>query len=198
MCACSIVMICLILMQSDCSLKILKITHLLIIFIRLDAILMTETIILVLFINPQKRIKARDFQKRGESQTSTLLESAISFKYGGIDENLGAHGADDYDFPWCMAEAGYKFRAIDECLYYYRDHRNHIRLTTHVPLDKQIFELKKIFNKHEMTDELINRQIYLRSQGYLKQALFLNDHDKKKKQRKEYDITTAWREKYHN
>ena len=53
---------------------------------------------------------------------------------GGMDEALGLHGADDYDFTWCMVEAGSSFKAVPECLYYKRDHRTHFRLTTQLTL----------------------------------------------------------------
>jgi glycosyltransferase involved in cell wall biosynthesis len=122
------------------------------------------------------------------------VESALAI--GGMDELLGLHGADDYDFPWCMAEAGYSFKAIPECLYYYRDHRESYRLTTHVPLDMQINELKKILKKHALTEKEIEEQIDKRTSRYLKQALYLDDQDRKKKESEDYDIRKGWREKY--
>jgi alpha-1,6-rhamnosyltransferase len=122
------------------------------------------------------------------------VESGIAI--GGMDESLGLHGADDYDFPWCMAEAGYSFKAIPECLYYYRDHREHYRLTTHVPLDTQINELKKIWKKHGLTEKEIEEQIKIRKSGYLKQALYLDEQDKKRKEGENYDIRKGRREKY--
>lgn len=67
---------------------------------------------------------------------------------GGMDESLCFVGPDDYDFPWSMAEAGAKFKAVRECLYLHRDHREYFRLTTHVPLSVQIREIKKIMRKH--------------------------------------------------
>jgi glycosyltransferase involved in cell wall biosynthesis len=122
------------------------------------------------------------------------VESALAI--GGMDESLGLHGADDYDFPWCMAEAGYSFKAIPKCLYYYRDHREHYRLTTHVPLETQINELKKIWKKHGLTDEEIEEQIEMRTSGYVKQALYLDEEDKKRKEGENYDIRMSWREKH--
>lgn len=105
------------------------------------------------------------------------VEPALAI--GGMDEQLGPHGADDYDFPWCMAEAGYKFKAIADCLYYYRDHRAHYRLTTHVPLNFQVAELDKIFRKHGMSDEEIEMEIKSRKERYLlRDALFLDENDK--------------------
>ena len=82
-----------------------------------------------------------------------------------------------------MAEAGYSFKAIPECLYYYRDHREHYRLTTHVPLETQINELKKIWKKHGLKDNEIEEQIKRRISQYLKQALYMDEEDKRKKER---------------
>jgi len=40
---------------------------------------------------------------------------------GGIDESM-LKAQDDYDFPWTMAENGATFKAVIECLDYYRNH----------------------------------------------------------------------------
>src|SRR5215475_13786765 len=52
---------------------------------------------------------------------------------GGIDESI-LKAQDDYDFPWTMAENGATFKAVRDCLYYYRNHLECERLTTHRPL----------------------------------------------------------------
>lgn len=134
-----------------------------------------------------------DFKIRGMVKHLHCWKVGSALEIGGMDESLGLHGADDYDFPWCMAEAGYTFKAIPECLYYYRDHRHAYRLTTHVPLEKQVIELKKIMKKHDMTNPEIEAEIERRSKSYLKQALFLNEQDKGKKERENYDIREGWR-----
>ncbi len=123
-----------------------------------------------------------------------LRETALAI--GGIDEGLGLHGADDYDFPWCMAEAGCVFRAIPECLYFYRDHREHFRLTTHIPLAVQLGELRKIWRKHGMTEEEIETQMENRLSGYLNQALYADWDDKRRKEQSGFDIRTGWRARY--
>jgi len=115
---------------------------------------------------------------------------------GGVDEELGLHGADDYDFPWSMLENGCRFQAISECLYEYRDHRESYRLTTHVPLDAQIADLAKILRKHGVSEDAIDRQIKIRSSGYLRQALFLDDSDREQKERSNFDIRSGWKERY--
>ena len=119
------------------------------------------------------------------------VESALAI--GGMDESLGPHGADDYDFPWCMAEAGCSFKAVAECLYYKRDHREHYRLTTHIPMETQLDELRKIWRKHGMTEKEIEYQTNVRKDGYLRQALYVDEEDKKRKDREGYDIRQGWR-----
>ena len=103
-------------------------------------------------LEARKTFNISDFINYGPVKHLHCWKVESALKIGGMDESLGLHGADDYDFPWCMAEEGYSFKAIPECLYYYRDHRKHYRLTTHVPLNTQIMELKKIWKKHGLTD----------------------------------------------
>ncbi len=145
---------------------------------------------------PTMEFEAIDFRKGGQVKHLHCWRIKPALKIGGVDETLGPHGADDYDFPWCMAEAGYKFQPIDECLYYYRDHRNHPRLTTHVPLDIQVQELVKIFKKHNMDEEQIQEELELRQNGYLKQALYVNEKDKQAKEATGFDPQTGWKEPY--
>jgi hypothetical protein len=64
-----------------------------------------------------------------------------------------------------------------------------------VPLETQINELKKIWKKHGLTDEEIEEQIEMRTSGYVKQALYLDEEDKKRKEGENYDIREGWREK---
>jgi len=137
-----------------------------------------------------------DFTSYGPVKHLHCWKVSSALAIGGMDESLGLHGGDDYDFPWCMAEAGYSFKAVWECLYYKRDHRAHYRLTTHVPLDRQIEELKKIWRKHRMTEEEIEFQIRRRAGGYLKEALYVDEQDKTRKEREGYDINRGWRTKY--
>ena len=110
-----------------------------------------------------------------------------------MDESLGPHGGDDYDFPWRMAEAGCAFEAIPECLLYIRDHREHYRLTTHVPLDIQVTELSRILRKHGVSEERIAEEIAVRTNGYMRQALFESDEDRRRKEREGFDAHQGWR-----
>jgi glycosyltransferase involved in cell wall biosynthesis len=137
-----------------------------------------------------------DFKNLGPVKCLHCFKVRSALAIGGMDESLGLHGGDDYDFSWSMAEAGYKFKAIVECLYYYRDHRSHYRLTTHVPLDVQVGELRKIMRKHGMTELEIAEQIRRRTAGYLRQAIFLDGEDKARKERAGFDIRRGWRQRY--
>ena len=70
---------------------------------------------------------------------------------GGLDESLSSLvGPDDYDFPWTMAEHGATFKTIPECLYYYREHCECYRLTTHTPLMVNLREVARILKKHRV------------------------------------------------
>lgn len=152
------------------------------------------------FISGVKKSKkdiSRDaFINGGQVKHLHCYRVSKALSVGGMDENLGAHGADDYDFPWVMHEEGAVFKAIPECLYYYRDHRLHERLTTHVPLAVQVDELKKIFLKHKLSHEQIEAQIERRKSSYLQQALFLDERDKAKKEQSGLCARDGWRESY--
>lgn len=119
------------------------------------------------------------------------VETALAI--GGMDESLGPHGADDYDFTWSLAEAGCRFQALPECLYVVRDHREHFRLTTHVPLDRQINELRKIFRKHGVSESEAEAEVTRRREGYLRQAIYLDEADRKAKLATGFDPRTGWR-----
>lgn len=97
---------------------------------------------------------------------------SMALRMGGIDESFGLHGADDYDFPWSMWEAGATFMNLPEVLYRYRIHTDHFRLTTHVPRHIQVEELKRIFLKHGLKKEQIDEEISRRSNDYLWQAIY--------------------------
>jgi hypothetical protein len=123
-------------------------------------------------LRPVPAFKLSDLEKGNFIGHLHCWRVSAALAIGGMDESLGPHGADDYDFPWCMAEAGYRFRAIPERLYYYRDHLAHYRLTTHVPVSVQIGELAKIYRKHRIPEARIRRLLRMRSDSDLRQALY--------------------------
>lgn len=115
---------------------------------------------------------------------------------GGLDETLNCVGPDDYDFPWSMAEAGARFMAIRECLYLYRDHRDSFRLTTHVPLNVHVRELRHILRKHGVDEDLIEDRLAAARDTYLRQCLYRSRGDRWLKTLLRSDPHRGWRETY--
>jgi hypothetical protein len=105
-------------------------------------------------------------------------------------------GPDDYDFPWIMAEHSAVFKAVKECLYYYRDHRECYRLTTHLPLSVHKREIRRIFEKHVVAPLTIKEKIARAEGTYLWQCLYRSPCDKRIKEKQGYDARQGWREKY--
>jgi glycosyltransferase involved in cell wall biosynthesis len=119
---------------------------------------------------------------------------ALSF--GGMDERLNSVGADDFDFPWSMAEHGAVFKDVEECLYVVRDHRSHFRLTTHLPLSVHMRETRRIMRKHGIPRRESERFLRAAREGYLRQCLYRSRLDRWLKQRLWPGRTRVWRETY--
>jgi len=119
-----------------------------------------------------------------------------ALQHGGLDESLNSVGPDDYDLPWTMAENGATFKAITECLYYYRDHREGYRLTTHLPLSIHKREIRRIMRKHKVDPATIKRQIMKAEKLYLRQCLFRSRLHKWIMERIGYDARQGWRDQY--
>jgi hypothetical protein len=115
---------------------------------------------------------------------------------GGMDESLNSVGVDDYDFPWTMAEHGASFSAIPECLYLYRDHREHFRLTTHQPLSHHKREIRRIMRKHGVDKPTVRKTIAAAQEQYLRQSLYRSRVDRWVKTLLGHDPSTGWREPY--
>jgi hypothetical protein len=145
-------------------------------------------------VGQARRFRLADFKRWGPVKALHCWRVAAGLAIGGMDESLGPHAADDYDFTWCLAEAGYTFRSIPEVLYEYRDHLAHRRLTTHVPLDVQQAELGKILAKHGLSDKEIEREISRRTNGYMREALFADEADRIEKEQRGFDIRGGWRQ----
>ena len=144
---------------------------------------------------PKEGFTERDFLQSGQPKQLHVWRVSAALAIGGMDESFKLHGGDDFDFPWSMLEAGFRFFPVKECLYYIRDHRSAPRLTTHVPLATQIEELRRIFHKHGVDEETIEKQLKHRTTGYLQQALFRDEEDKTKKLRSpDFDPRDGWRE----
>jgi hypothetical protein len=100
-------------------------------------------------------------------------QSALAF--GGMDETLNNVGPDDYDFPWTLLERGAVFRAVHQCLYFYRDHQAAYRLTTHLPRTVHLRELRRILEKHRVDESLIRERLDQAKRSFLKQCTYRNE-----------------------
>jgi len=115
---------------------------------------------------------------------------------GGMDESLDSVGVDDLDFPWSMAEGGASFRAIPDCLYIYRDHRECFRLTTHLPRDHHKREITRILRKHGVDSSTIASQIAAAEERYLRQCLYRSRVDRWLQRMTRKDARSGWRDSY--
>lgn len=128
----------------------------------------------------RRNFHLEDFKKTGSPVKHLLCwRRDMGLAIGGMDVTFSLHSCDDYDFPWNMAEAGAKFQAISECLYYYRVHHESPRLTTHVPITKQIEIIKIMFRKHGASESEISRYLQRAVGNYLVKNKLLNYDTKK-------------------
>jgi glycosyltransferase involved in cell wall biosynthesis len=137
-----------------------------------------------------------DFKIASPVKHLLCWRTRLALAIGGLDESLNSVGPDDYDFPWTMAEHGARFHAVRECLYFYRDHRDTYRLTTHLPLSVHKSECHRIFKKHGVPWRDRRRYVARAQQSFLRQCLYRNSVDKWIKERFGYDAHHGWRETY--
>lgn len=143
----------------------------------------------------RKTFKLEDFHNTSPVKHLLCWRREKALQIGGVDEALD-HGADDYDFPWSMAEAGCVFKSIKRPLYIYRDHRECYRLTTHVPKSRQKWALRRILKKHGIAPEAIRARIAAVEGSYLRQCLFETPADQREKEKGGFDVKGSWKEKY--
>jgi glycosyltransferase involved in cell wall biosynthesis len=137
-----------------------------------------------------------DFKTRSPVKHLLCWRTSKALAIGGLDETLNSVGPDDYDFPWTMAEHGARFRAVEECLYFYRDHRDCYRLTTHLPLSTHRRECHRIFKKHGVGWRDRRRYIARAQRSFMRQCLYRNALDKWIKETLGYDAQRGWRQTY--
>jgi len=118
------------------------------------------------------------------------IDKALSF--GGMDESLNSVGPDDYDFPWSMAERGATFKAIEDCLYLYREHLDSYRLTTHLPLSVHQREIARIMAKHGADAATIKTRLSQAKASYLRQCLFRSQFDQWLKRKLGFNLRERW------
>jgi glycosyltransferase involved in cell wall biosynthesis len=137
-----------------------------------------------------------DFLRSSPVKHLLCWRRELALAIGGMDETLNSVGPDDYDFPWTMAERGAVFRAIPECLYRYRDHRDGFRLTTHLPLSTHAREIARIFRKHGATRLQVARKLLEARRGYLRQCLYATPLERRLRERLGLAPRAAFRESY--
>jgi glycosyltransferase involved in cell wall biosynthesis len=117
-------------------------------------------------------VKLADFWTSAPVKHLLCWRRSMALAIGGLDERSLSVGPDDLDFPWTMAEHGATFKAIEDCLYLYRDHRRVERLTTHLPRRVHTRELRRIFKKHGLSRSEIRERTIEARQTYLRQCLY--------------------------
>ena len=137
-----------------------------------------------------------DFEARAPVKHLLCWRRSKGLEVGGMDESLNSVGPDDLDFPWVMAEHGATFGAVDECLYLYRDHRAHFRLTTHLPRSVHRRELARIYRKHGLPRRLAKQRIRAATKSHLRQCLYRSTLEQRVREALGYEPKRLWRERY--
>jgi hypothetical protein len=88
------------------------------------------------------------------------------------------------------------FRAIQEPLYLYRDHRVCERLTTHLPLSVHRRQLKRMMRKHGVPPARIANFVAYAERSFLRQCLYRSRFDRLLKVARGYDAELGWRQPY--
>jgi GT2 family glycosyltransferase len=145
----------------------------------------------------QTSFELADFKYYSPVKHLLCWRKSVGLAVGGLDETLNRIGPDDYDFPWRMAESGASFMAIPECLYYYRQHCECYRLTTHTPWTDHIREVNHILKKHNVNLLLrvvvLLRRLIWRSLG--SQSVYITPLDRWWKLTFSYNIKEIWKRK---
>jgi glycosyltransferase involved in cell wall biosynthesis len=136
----------------------------------------------------------QDFERGSPVKHLLCWRRETALAIGGLDETLDSVGPDDYDFPWSMAEAGARFMAVPECLYFYRDHRDSFRLTTHLPRSTHRRALRRMLRKHGVGRVATERMVWRASRTYLRQCLYRSRLDRWLKLRISHDARAGWRD----
>jgi glycosyltransferase involved in cell wall biosynthesis len=145
---------------------------------------------------PQDTVSLEEFIWRSPVKHLICWRRAFGLRIGGMDERIATAGPDDYDFPWTMLERGATIRAIHECLYVYRDHRDAFRNTTHIPRSVHLRMLRYILRKHGVRGALIRKKLRHAKRHYLRQCLYRNQLDKRIKLFFGFKASRGWRETY--
>jgi glycosyltransferase involved in cell wall biosynthesis len=142
------------------------------------------------------RVCVDDFERGSPVHHLLCWRRAAALAAGGVDESLPPVGPDDYDLPWTLAERGARFMALPQCLYLYRDHRECPRLTTHLPRSVHARGLWRILRKHGVGRASAALKVSRAVGTYMRQSLYLNALDRRRKLRRGDDPRSGWRRRY--
>ncbi len=140
-------------------------------------------------------VDRNDFPSGSPVKHLLCVRRSLALSVGGVDARV-LIGTDDWDLPWCIADRGGRFMAVDACLYVFRDHRDHHRMTTHIPRSQQVRSLRRMLRKHGVDRVRIRRAIATAKRGYLRQCLYRSRFDRWLKQHFKHDAQRGWREPY--
>ncbi len=148
-------------------------------------------------VYPAKQsVRPEDFFTSSPVKHLMCWRVAKALEFGGMDESLNSVGADDYDFPWLMAEHGARFVPVDDCLYVIRDHREFFRLTTHLSLKTHMREHARILRKHGVPPEVVRERVAAARDSYMRQCIYRSPLDRALKRLTRHDPRRGWRESY--
>jgi glycosyltransferase involved in cell wall biosynthesis len=143
----------------------------------------------------RKDFRLDDFKRGSPVKHLLCWRRDKALAIGGLDESLDSVGPDDYDFPWTMAESGATFQAIEECLYYYRNHCDCYRLTTHLPLTVHARGVRRILRKHGVGMWERVKIIAGRGRGAVgEQCLYRSSLDRWIKAKLGHDAARGWKQ----
>lgn len=145
---------------------------------------------------PPEHFTSADFISTSPVKHLLCWRRNKALSFGGMDESLDSVGPDDWDFPWSMLEHGAAFKALSECLYIYRDHRDAYRLSTHLPRSVHLRETRRILRKHGVGRRAIAQRIRDAKRSYLRQCLYRNRLDRWLKQLIGRGPRAGWRDSY--
>ncbi len=143
----------------------------------------------------RESVTLEDFATLAPVKHLLCWRRAKGLEVGGMDESLTV-GPDDFDFPWVMAEHGATFRAIDECLYVYHDHRTRPRLTTHLPRSTHMSQLASVFRKHGLSAAQTRWRLREARRSYLRQCLYRSRFEQRIKEAFGRSAERGWRDTY--
>lgn len=90
-------------------------------------------------------------RKASYLQHFLLFKKWVLREVGGVDEQVGLTGPDDFDMIWTLLERGASVSIVAAQLYNYRDHSGE-RLTLR-SVEAQVGDLRKILDKHRVHGE---------------------------------------------